>query len=362
MDALLEVNWLYLLVAAFAGGAFGASVGALPAFAFTGLMVIAGEAANLIGNALAAEVGSVAAADIGVGITGSVAFGPVFGPHISFAGGAAAAAYAAKKGYMNTGFPFHMAKDITFAHGTKVDVLVVGGLFGVLGAVIRQGSAAFGLPWDPIAMGVVLSALAHRLAFGYDLIGPVGGNGLLDMSPFGRGEKRSDRTPETDAGAPKDRFVVEPWLPHQYKWGGITMLGLVAGLLGAYIAIETGSPFLAFGISAASLLFLNLGVEQFPVTHHITLPASTAALAVTASGANVESALLSGASPIGGLAVGAVFGVVCALFGELFQRLFYAHGDTHWDPPAAAIVFGTLLTAGLHLTDVFGTAVWVPTP
>ena len=362
MEALLEVNWLYLLVAAFAGGAFGASVGALPAFAFTGLMVIAGEAANLVGNALAAEVGGVAAANIGVGITGSVAFGPVFGPHISFAGGAAAAAYAAKKGYMNTGFPFHMAKDITFAQGTKIDVLVVGGLFGVLGAVIRQASAAFGLPWDPIAVGVVLSALLHRLAFGYDLIGPVGGDGLLDMSPFGREEKRSDRSAKSVVGVSGNRFVVEPWLPHQYKWGNVAMLGLVVGLLGAYVAIETGSPFLAFGISAASLLFLNLGVEQFPVTHHITLPASTAALAVTASGQDVEAAVLSGAPPMGALVVGAVFGVVCALFAELFQRIFYAHGDTHWDPPAAAIVFGTLLIAGLYLTGVFGTAVWVPTP
>lgn len=362
MDALLEVNWLYLLVAAFAGGAFGASVGALPAFAFTGLMVIAGEAANLIGEVVAAEVGGLAAANMGVGITGSVAFGPVFGPHISFAGGAAAAAYAAKKGYMNTGFPFHMAKDITFAHGTKVDVLVVGGLFGVLGALIRQGSAAFGLPWDPIALGVVLSALAHRLTFGYDLIGPVGGAGLLDMSPFARGEERSGSGDGADPGAPDDRFVVEPWLPHQYKWGSVAMLGLVAGLLGAYTALETGSPFLAFGISAASLLFLNLGVVQFPVTHHITLPASTAALAVAASGADVQPAVISNTSSFSALGVGAVFGVVCALFGELFQRVFYAHGDTHWDPPAAAIVFGTFLIAILYLTGVFGTTVWVPVP
>lgn len=343
MEALLDVNWFYLLLSAFAGGAFGAAIGALPAFAFTGLMVMAGEGANLLGEGLGA--GSV-------GITGSIAFGPVFGPHIAFAGGAAAAAYAAKRGYMDTGFPFHMAKDITFAHGTKVDVLLVGGGFGVLGAVIRQVSEGFGLPWDPIAMGVVLSALFHRLILGYDLIGTAQGKGLLDMSPFTRGERRDQ----------DGRFVVEPWLPHQYKWGGVAMLGIVAGLLGAYTAIETGSPFLAFGISAASLLFLNLGVEKFPVTHHITLPASTAALAVLASGAEVEPALLTGGSSTLALLVGGLFGVVCALFAELFQRVFYAHGDTHWDPPAAAIVFGTFLVAALYLGGVFGTTVWVPVP
>lgn len=62
------------------------------------------------------------------------------------------------------------------------------------------------------------------------------------------------------------------------------------------------------------------------------------------------------------LLVGGLFGIVCALFGELFQRVFYAHGDTHWDPPAAAIVFGTFLIAVLYGVGVFGTTVWIPIP
>jgi hypothetical protein len=345
MTALLDVNWFYLLMAAFAGGAFGAAIGALPAFAFTGFAVIAGEAAALAETAGGGEASVV--------LTSAVAFGPVFGPHVSFAGGAAAAAYAARRGYMDTGFAYHMAKDITYAHGTAVDVLAVGGLFGVLGAVVRQVSVAVGGPWDPIAMGVVLSALVHRLVLGYPVIGTVGGAGLFDMSPFARGERR-----EGD----DSRFVVEPWLPHQFRWGGVAMIGLVAGLLGAYVAIETGSPFLAFGLSAASLLFLNLGVEQVPVTHHVTLPASTAALAVQASSPEGGTVLLSGGSPVTALVVGAAVGLVCALFGELFQRVCYAHGDTHWDPPAAAIVVGTLLIAASYLTGIVGTPVWIPTP
>lgn len=365
MDPLLSVDWVYLLLAAFAGGAFGAALGPLPAFVFTGLMVIAGEAANLVGTALAPEVPGVAAVDVGVGITGSVAFGPVFGPHISFAGGVAAAAYAAKKGYMSTGFDFHMAKDITVAHGTKFDVLAVGGLFGVLGAVIRQVSGGYGLPWDPIAMGVVLSALFHRLFLGYALIGSVGASGLLDMSPFERRERRSEasqKSQETSSALGQQRFVVEPWLPHQYKWTSVGGLGLIGGVLGAYVALETGSPFLAFGISAASLFFLNLGVAQCPVTHHITLVSSTAALAVVADGAEAQSALITGASDESALLVGGLFGVVSALFAELFQRVFYAHADTHWDPPAAAIVFGTFLMTLLYGAGVFGTTVWIPVP
>lgn len=340
MEALLELNWIYLIIAAFAGGAFGAAIGALPAFIFTGLMVIAGEAGGLNG------------------VTGQVAFGPVFGPHVSFAGGAAAAAYAAKQGYMTSGFDFHESKNIGYALGPKNDVLIVGGLFGILGLIITQFSANFALPWDPIAVAVVLSAVIHRIAFGYSLIGKVGGSGILDMTPFEREEKKS-----SDEGTVPDlqkdattRLATEPWLPHQYKWGSVAGISLFAGVLGGFIAVETGSAFLAFGISAASLLFLNLGVEKIPVTHHMTLPASTIALAVIAD----EGGALSGLGDAGAIVVAGLLAVVTGLFGEFFQRVFYAHGDTHIDPPAAAITFGTLLIAILYFAGILGTGVWIP--
>ncbi|WP_142857111.1 hypothetical protein [Salinigranum halophilum] len=345
-----------LLLAAFAGGAFGAALGALPAFCFTGFMVIAGEAANLAAGAVV-EAGSIdlGGAGVAAGITGNVAFGTVFGPHISFAGGAAAAAYAAKKGYMDFGFDYHEAKNIPAALGTKPDVLVVGGLFGILGYIITAISGTVGLPWDPIAIAVVLSAVAHRLVFGYDLIGEVRGSGILDMGPFEREEMRpaqSSAGAMTDGGETKQRLATEPWLGHQYKWGNVAMIGLVAGLIGGVTALTTGSAFLAFGISAASLTFLNLGVAQIPVTHHMTLPASTAALAVTGGVAEVGAVAM---------VVAGVFGVSGALTGEVVQRVFYAHADTHFDPPAAAIVVNTFFIAVLAIVGVFSTAVWVPT-
>lgn len=147
------------------------------------------------------------------------------------------------------------------------------------------------------------------------------------------------------------------------------MIGVVGGLLGAYVGVVSGSAFLAFGISAATLVFACCGVEHIPVTHHITFPASTAALAAVlgpnaVDGAPVsydETALLAGSHSLEvALAVGLAVGVACALFGELFQRVFYAHGDTHVDPPAAAIVFGTLLIAVGYVLGVFPTTVWIP--
>jgi hypothetical protein len=302
-------EWIQLAVAAFAGGAFGAALGALPVFIFTGFLVIAGEAANL-GLADSGAIGDPAALGA-AGLTGNVAFGPVFGPHTSFAGGAAAVAYAARKGYIDTGFDYHEAKNIPYALGTKPDVLAVGGLFGILGMLITNVSVQLGAPWDPIAMGVTLSALFHRLILGYSI-----------------------------------------------KWSGVATLGITVGLLAAWIGLITGSYFLGFGISAATLVFLNCGVEQTPVTHHISLPAATAAIVVTQSG----SAPLAGMGLTGALIVGGVFGLLGALLGEVHQRIFYAHSDTHWDPPAASIVATTFVIAMLAMVGVFPEAGWVPLP
>src|SRR6476619_6238745 len=80
---LMTFDVLALLLAA-GGGFFAAAIGALHAFIFTGFMGIAGLA--------------IAMAGAGTNFLTFVAFGPVFGPHIAFAGGVAAAAYAARTG------------------------------------------------------------------------------------------------------------------------------------------------------------------------------------------------------------------------------------------------------------------------
>lgn len=347
-----------MLIAAFAGGAFGAAIGGLPAFIFTGILVIAGETGTLATKAVASVVSVDPSQLTALGLTNSIAFGPVFGPHISFAAGAAASAYASNKGYMDTDFDYHEAKDINYAFGTKPDVLAVGGLFGVAGYLMAQTMTAFAAPWDPVAMAVVLSAALHRVAFGYDIVGRPA-EGWLNMQPFEEDRFRDTAQGVTDGGqrqsGPLNRLVVEPWLPQQYRWTNVGFLGLIVGILGAYIGYATGSVYLGFGISAASLIFLSIDIENFPVTHHITLPSSTAVFAMAPQGTPIGSVPLTQV-----VLVGAAIGIACALFGELFQRVFYAHGDTHFDPPAAAIVFGTFLVALLSAIGVFPQSSWVP--
>ena len=126
VDAVIDsLSRPEIWLGAAAGGAFGAALGALPAFIFTGFMVMGGAFSGAPG-------GQEAVGGVGLG------FGPVFGPHISFAAGTAAAAYAADRGIMQSGFDYHNGKDITHALGSRPDILAVGAAFGVFGVASEQ--------------------------------------------------------------------------------------------------------------------------------------------------------------------------------------------------------------------------------
>lgn len=278
------------LLAAFGGGVFAAAIGTLPSFIFTGFAVMAGVA--------------VAAGGGGDVLLTEVAFGPFLAPHIAFGGGAAATAYAARRGLMPNG------RDIGVALMglNRPDVLLVGGLFGAAGYLCERGlAAAHWTPWtDTIGVTVVLSAIAARLVFGRTgLFGRVAAGGKQFQ-------------PSNEAR----------WLAWQESPAQIVMIGLGAGLVSAYAALalgeQSGGAVIGFGIAAASLIFLHFG-GSLPVTHHIALPAALAALAS------------------GSIVTGALFGVIGGFLGEFFSRLFLIHGDTHIDPPAAAIGATVLL-------------------
>ncbi|RLM59194.1 hypothetical protein DVK02_00095 [Halobellus sp. Atlit-31R] len=340
----LELDRLVVLViAALAGGAFGAALGALPAFIFTGFVVFLGEGLAILQREVSG-LDIVPQGELATGVTGVIGFGMVTGPHVSFAGGVAAAAYAAKK-YPEMepdGWGYHFGKNIGFALGPKPDILAVGAIFGVLGMLVTRVVGGIGLPTDAIAVSVAATAIIARIAFGYSVIGQVGGKNILDMSPFEREEPRV----AADGGTAEGRLATEPWLPHQYEWSEVAAIGVVAGILSGYIWLETGSIFMGYAISALSLLFLNLGVERIPVTHHMTLLGSVGALLVMPALGSPAVALLAAG------ALGGITGVVA----EVSQRVFYSHGATHVDPPAISIAAVMLVIGVLYLLGLLPNA------
>lgn len=284
------------LLGAFGGGIFGAAIGALPAFILVGLLILVGIAINAGGG--------------GGAFLFSISLGALFSPWTGgFAAGVAAAAYAAKKGKLESG------RDISTAvMGLNMpSALIVGGIFGVLGYVIVNVLGGFLGSWTDVgALTVVLSAIIARLIWGSKGI-------------FGKCSGANRYAPD-DA---------TKWLVWQSGTLQKIAIGLGAGLFAAYAAkADPNWLLLGFAFSAFSLFFLQYGTKV-PVTHHITL---TAAVATAASGS---------------LIWGAVFGLIAAFVGDFMSHVFLIWGDTHIDPPACTIVVLTTLSILLAKLGVY---------
>ncbi|TCO77952.1 hypothetical protein [Marinisporobacter balticus] len=266
-----------VILAAFGGGVFGALIGALPAFIFVGVM-------GLIGIAVSACGGNV-------DIVGNVAFGTLFGPHIAFAGGVAAAAYAAnKKHYLESGMdiltPLLKTKD--------VGVLLIGGIFGILGYLINFFFVSIALPTDTPGFTVFILCVIARIIFG-----STGIIGKTEIAATSEMEKRS-------------------FFPDSKTLGFSIVWSLGLGLVISYIVSITQINIIGFCISAALLIFVQMGFE-FPTTHHITLVAGYATMAT------------------GNMFIGAAFAVIACVVGEIVGRTLNSCCDTHIDPPATTI-------------------------
>ena len=299
----MEFDW-QTAVGAFAGGAFGAAIGGLPSFILTGFLTLVGVSVVLAGGQY--------------NFLGLVTFGPALGPHITFCGGVAGAAYAKRVGKIDN------AKDIATPLAGLADPMihVVGGVFGVIGYVAvsaLSGISVLANNTDVIALVVGLSNVLARVTFG-------------TTGPFGR---LSETAAERGRWRPGDEAV---WVQWQQGWVEASLMGGGMGLLAAYLATQAGAvdaevarsivPF-GYGLSAISLIWIAFD-KQVPVTHHMTLMGAL------------------GAVVFGNVLWGAVFGLLAAVFGELFSRLFLIHGDTFVDPPAWSIFVATtiILVAG----------------
>jgi hypothetical protein len=296
-----RVMTLLGILLAFCGGILGAAWGGLNAFIFTGLT-------GLIGIAI-----------VGAGGTfnwlGIVSFGPVFAPWAAFAGGAAATVYAKKVKLIPSG------KDIGLPLGSlkRMDVLLVGGVFAVLGYFVSYyvGQAMPG-QIDSGAAAVVTVAVVVKLLFTGELFGKVTEE---DKALGGR-------------FSPIAKTAWVPWMAYGVEK---LVLALAFGALSAYVTSQMlldpltapVAAFFGFCVSAASLIFLKYGTP-IPVTHHITL---CAAYATVASGGNIYWGLVAA--------------VVAAFAGDFLAKCFYNYGDVHIDPPGLAIALTSFLALGL---------------
>ncbi len=268
------------IVASFGGGLIGALIGGLPAFIFAGFIGLAG-------------VGIIAAGGPDT-ILNSVVFGTMFGPHIAFAGGIAAAAYAAnKKKVLESGM------DILHSPSTiKNDpsVLFVGGVFGIIGFLVNELFIYINAPVDTVATTVFVSAILTRFIFGHS--GLVG-----DTKP---------------AGVEKRKYVDDSRM-----LSFIILYSFGIGIVTSYIVDLTQIEVFGFVVSAALLIFLQTGFN-IPCTHHITLVAGYATIAT------------------GSVIVGTVFAIIAGIVGNVVERTFNSYCDTHIDPPATTIFICSL--------------------
>ncbi|WP_022867587.1 membrane protein [Schaalia vaccimaxillae] len=301
----MDLFWMLL---ALAGGAFGAMIGANYAFGFTGLTI-------LTGFAIGAATGNTAFLDW-------VSFGPVFGPHIGFAGGVAGAAYAAKKGYMPSGRDVN-TQLVGFG---KPDILLVGAVFGLGGYIFK--SLVSLIPWfgshtDAVALTVVTSGIVARLMFGK--------TGVFHKLTAPEGDKRWLDWQET----PGQLLTVSGFASLLASGAAVMLVGYLAPLAADAAFVQNNAQIIPFSISSVCIFFVAMGYK-FPVTHHMTIIAGLAAIQfLTITGSGFAAVL-----------IGTCFGVVSGFAGEYAARWTNAHGDTHIDPPAAVIWFMTTAVWG----------------
>ena len=273
---------LFNLLAAFGAGVLASCIGAVPAFVMTGLITIVGAIAGMAGF------------DV-------IAFGTVFGPHIAFAGAVAATAYAAKKGYIEAG----AAVGTPLAPLGKVDVLVVGGAFGVIGWAIGSFvvPAIFGgiIPFgtDAPGMTVVISGIIARFAFGK------------------RGLASGTKGKVTSAQS----ILIAVAFGLMVAGTGIALNAVNPEIMGSYNLI-------IFGIAAFTLIFPGA-----PAWHQIGITSAAA----------TSMGLAAGMSGFAVVAFAVAIGVFANFLCDLEGYLINSDVDSHIDGPGFAICLTTIV-------------------
>eukprot|EP01056_Protomagalhaensia_sp_Gyna25_P002713 Protomagalhaensia_sp_Gyna_25__2712@NODE_2554_length_1020_cov_599_010194_g2120_i0_p1_GENE_NODE_2554_length_1020_cov_599_010194_g2120_i0NODE_2554_length_1020_cov_599_010194_g2120_i0_p1_ORF_typecomplete_len312_score34_29_NODE_2554_length_1020_cov_599_010194_g2120_i083988 len=287
----MSMDWMGL-IAAFGGGAFGACMGAAGSFIMTGFCAFSAGIAGALGL------------DNGW-ILNTLAFGPLMGPHVGFAAGVTAAAYAGRRKKLESG------KDIGPAlYGlNQPDVLLVGGLTGVLGHILAY------------AIGKVpeFNTLTDRPAFAVTALG------ILTRLIIGKSEKKN----KNEGEEPRQWFTKGKGFINNLVWSasvGIAVSFAAASLsdLDSWEYIADMFHIICFGLSGMSLLFTYAGRAN-PATHHVTLTGARAAVV----------GIRAWGKP--GALFGVLFAIVAGHLGDFLGVTLNTHADTFIDPPAATI-------------------------
>lgn len=266
------------IAGSFLGGCIGAMVGGNPAFIIVGII---GVVFLAMGNAPGAAL-----------LQSTVEY-TLFTPCICFAGNVAALAYAAniRKHEGINGMDLNKALGFT----RDFSVLMVGGIFGLLGFLNLNLAMYLKLPLDAGVLTVIMSGVLVRLLFGHaKFINPK----LKEVSLFNKGGGK--------------------------EWAYKITVGLVAACVASYAANISGIVTIGFYSSAFSLIFLLLDGD-FPVTHHVT---------IIAGYASVRS---------GSILIGILFGVLACIVFELYQNTINSNVDSHIDAPACTIATLSLI-------------------
>jgi len=288
MDIQEIIVWLAL---AFCGGVFGASVGALCAFVFCGVGAVLSSTLMLAGHAETAGW-----------VDAWVTWGPLVGPQTSLVAGCWAAVYAQHHaGFAN-------GRDLCKPLVTlgRLDVLLVGGVGGVVGALCTwlfwmlpsysvQGTAMASC--NSVACGVAVASVIGRLVCGR--------SGLFGKVPEG-----------VNRFAGNASFC---WVPWQHGIGHIVLLAVAIGLPTAFMTFANpASHLMVFGLMTVLYLFMTLGMGVI-AAHHFGICAFFATAAT------------------GNILWGVAFALMVGFFTEFFAFLFTAYGDSHIDPPTLGI-------------------------
>lgn len=290
---------------AFGGGLFGTLLGSLNAFIIFGLVLIFGIVLNIVGMSLNVPM---------YDWIGGIAFGAYMAPFISFLGGACAAMYAGKKKYIESGKMI----DIPLIKTGKIDVYIVGGVFGVIGYLFAQliTFPYFGDKVDGGAFTIIIISLIAKYIFNGTVLGEV---------------PKSD----LDLGGRFSLRLTNVWQPAQRKIKDKLAISLGVGITASIVTYNLYmyginnyvAAYLCFAVSTVSLIYLHLGI---PVTHHISVCAGYAVVAFMMNTGSTNIYLC--------LAWGIMFAIISTFLGDITGSLFYIYGDCHIDPPGAAIL------------------------